>query len=96
VSQQVVDAPRFRWRGALLDVGRHFFPVAFLKKFLDVLALHKLNKFHWHLTEDQARRAAEDAELSLAGEHLRLRAVNRAAHAVAHETGVAAGGAGAA
>eukprot|EP00951_Prasinocladus_malaysianus_P025772 scaffold226889_cov48-Prasinocladus_malaysianus.AAC.2 len=50
---KVLDSPRFRWRGALLDVGRHFFSVQFIKKFLDVLALHKINVFHWHLTEDQ-------------------------------------------
>ena len=41
----------------LLDVGRHFFSVPFIKKFLDVMALHKCNVFHWHLTEDQVRKA---------------------------------------
>jgi hexosaminidase len=51
---QIVDAPRFLWRGVLLDCGRHFFPLPFIKKFLDVMALHKLNRFHWHLVEDQA------------------------------------------
>lgn len=50
---QVVDAPRFMWRGVLLDVGRHFFPVPFILKLLDLLALYKMNRFHWHLTEDQ-------------------------------------------
>lgn len=55
VSPQIVDAPRFGWRGALLDVGQHFFPVPFIYKFLDVCALYKINKFHWHLTEDQVR-----------------------------------------
>lgn len=50
---QVVDAPRFLWRGVLLDTGRHFFPVPFLLKLLDLLALYKMNRFHWHLTEDQ-------------------------------------------
>ena len=53
MSSQVVDSPRFGWRGALLDVGRHFFPVPFIYKFLDVCAFYKINKFHWHLTEDQ-------------------------------------------
>ncbi len=53
VSLQIVDSPRFGWRGALLDVGRHFFPVPFIYKFLDVCAFYKINKFHWHLTEDQ-------------------------------------------
>ena len=53
VSPQIVDGPRFTWRGALLDVGRHYFSVPFILKFLDSLALHKINKFHWHLTEDQ-------------------------------------------
>jgi len=41
------------WRGVLLDVGRHFFPVPFILKLLDLLALYKMNRFHWHLTEDQ-------------------------------------------
>ena len=50
---QIVDSPRFEWRGALLDVGRHYFSVPFIYKFLDVCAFYKINKFHWHLTEDQ-------------------------------------------
>ena len=53
---QVDDQPRFAYRGAMLDVGRHFLPVSFIKKYLDYLALHKLNYFHWHLTEDQGWR----------------------------------------
>jgi hexosaminidase len=52
----VEDQPRFAYRGAMLDVGRHFLPVHFIKKYLDYLALHKLNYFHWHLTEDQGWR----------------------------------------
>lgn len=52
----VEDAPRFPYRGLHLDVGRHFFPVAFVKKYIDLLAAHKLNTFHWHLTEDQGWR----------------------------------------
>lgn len=55
-SIDVKDEPRFAYRGAMLDVGRHFFPVAFIKKYIDYLALHKLNYFHWHLTEDQGWR----------------------------------------
>ncbi len=50
------DAPRFGYRGMHLDVGRHFFPVSFIKKYIDYLALHKFNTFHWHLTEDQGWR----------------------------------------
>ena len=50
---QIVDSPRFDWRGALLDVGRHYFSVPFIYKFLDVCAFYKINRFHWHLTEDQ-------------------------------------------
>ena len=50
---QITDSPRFGWRGVLLDVGRHYFSVPFHKKFLDAMAFHKMNKFHWHLTEDQ-------------------------------------------
>jgi hexosaminidase len=53
---EVKDEPRFVYRGAMLDVGRHYFPVAFVKKYIDYLALHKMNYFHWHLTEDQGWR----------------------------------------
>lgn len=52
----ISDAPRFAWRGLHLDVGRHFFPVEFVKKYIDLMALYKLNTFHWHLTEDQGWR----------------------------------------
>jgi hexosaminidase len=50
------DEPRFRYRGMHLDVGRHFFPVPFIKKYIDLLAQYRLNVFHWHLTEDQGWR----------------------------------------
>lgn len=52
----IEDAPRFSWRGSHMDVGRHFQPKAFVKKYIDLLARHKLNRFHWHLTEDQGWR----------------------------------------
>lgn len=52
----IEDAPRFPWRGSHMDVGRHFQPKAFVKKYIDLLARHKLNRFHWHLTEDQGWR----------------------------------------
>jgi hexosaminidase len=52
----IEDMPRFGWRGAHLDVGRYFMPKEFVKKYIDLLALHKLNTFHWHLTEDQGWR----------------------------------------
>jgi hexosaminidase len=55
-AAHVEDQPRFGWRGALLDVGRHFMPKEFLLKFVDLLALHKLNTLHLHLTEDQGWR----------------------------------------
>lgn len=58
--QLINDAPRFGWRGMHLDVGRHFMPVSFVKKYIDLLALHKMNTFHWHLTEDQGWRIAID------------------------------------
>jgi hexosaminidase len=48
----IIDKPRFEWRGMMLDVGRHFYPVAYIKRYLDYLAFHKLNTFHWHLVED--------------------------------------------
>jgi hexosaminidase len=53
---RIEDRPRFVWRGAHLDVGRHFFPKEFVKKYIDLLAMYKLNTFHWHLTEDQGWR----------------------------------------
>lgn len=53
---QVKDEPRFGYRGMHLDVGRHYFPVAYIKKYIDYIALHKMNYFHWHLTEDQGWR----------------------------------------
>jgi len=53
---RIEDAPRYPWRGALLDVSRHFFPKEFVKKFIDFLAMHKMNVFHWHLTDDQGWR----------------------------------------
>ena len=52
----ITDAPRFSWRGMHLDCSRHFFPVAFVKKFIDLLALHNMNVFHWHLTDEQGWR----------------------------------------
>jgi len=52
----IKDSPRFQWRGMHLDVCRHFFPVEFIKKYIDVLASYKMNSFHWHLTEDQGWR----------------------------------------
>ena len=53
---KIEDYPRFSYRGMHLDVGRHFFPVDFIKKYIDLLAMHKMNRFHWHLTEDQGWR----------------------------------------
>lgn len=53
---EIVDAPRFNYRGMHLDVARHFFSVDFVKKYIDMLALHHVNTFHWHLTEDQGWR----------------------------------------
>ncbi|MDO4783082.1 MAG: beta-N-acetylhexosaminidase [Capnocytophaga felis] len=56
LSGKIEDAPRFAYRGMHLDVGRHMFPMEFIKKYIDLLALHKMNRFHWHLTEDQGWR----------------------------------------
>lgn len=52
----IQDSPRFSWRGAHLDVARHFMPKEFVLKYLDLMAVHKLNTFHWHLTDDQGWR----------------------------------------
>jgi len=55
-NMKIEDAPRFRYRGLHLDVGRHLFPVDFIKKYIDLMAMYKMNYFHWHLTEDQGWR----------------------------------------
>ena len=52
----IEDVPRFRWRGSHLDVSRHFMPKDFVKRYIDLLAMHKMNSFHWHLTDDQGWR----------------------------------------
>ena len=53
---QIEDQPRFAWRGLMLDVSRHFFSKDEIKSFLDLMAQHKLNTFHWHLVDDQGWR----------------------------------------
>jgi hexosaminidase len=53
---EIEDYPRFPWRGMHLDVGRYFMPKEFVKKYIDLISLHKMNVFHWHLTEDQGWR----------------------------------------
>ena len=57
---QISDAPAFKHRGMLFDSGRHFFDINVVKKYIDLLALYKMNVFHWHLTEDQGWRIAID------------------------------------
>jgi hexosaminidase len=52
----IKDMPRFGYRGMHLDVGRYMYPVSFIKKFIDLMAMYKMNTFHWHLTEDQGWR----------------------------------------
>lgn len=52
----ITDAPRFGYRGMHLDCARHFFTVDFIKEYIDLLALHNMNRFHWHLTDDQGWR----------------------------------------
>ncbi|MBR4128081.1 MAG: family 20 glycosylhydrolase [Bacteroidaceae bacterium] len=55
-AANIYDYPRFSYRGAHFDVSRHFFPVDSVKRFIDMLALHNINRFHWHLTDDQGWR----------------------------------------
>ena len=56
VSVIIEDTPRFGYRGMMLDVSRHFMPLSFIKKFIDIIAMHKMNTFHWHLSDDQGWR----------------------------------------
>lgn len=53
---QITDAPRFKYRGMMLDVSRHFFTPDEVKRYIDILALHNINHLHWHLTDDQGWR----------------------------------------
>ena len=53
---EIEDAPRFAYRGMMLDVSRHFAPTSYIYKFIDLLAMNKMNTFHWHLTDDQGWR----------------------------------------
>ena len=57
---EIEDAPAFRWRGLLLDESRHFFGMDSVKRFLDLMARHKLNVLHWHLTDNQGWRIEID------------------------------------
>lgn len=58
---EINDVPRFRWRGTMLDVSRHFQPIDSVKKVIDILAMHKMNKFHWHLVDGIGWRIQIDA-----------------------------------
>jgi len=55
-SAEILDKPRFGWRGFMLDVGRYFYSVEFIKKMIDRMAMYKMNTFHWHLTENNGWR----------------------------------------
>lgn len=55
-ATEIKDAPRFKYRGMMLDCSRHFFSIDFIKKFIDLIALHNMNTFHWHLNDDQGWR----------------------------------------
>ncbi|HSH65477.1 MAG TPA: family 20 glycosylhydrolase, partial [Bacteroidia bacterium] len=55
-ATEIHDYPAYTWRGLHMDVCRHFFSVEFIKKMIDAMAMHKMNTFHWHLTDDQGWR----------------------------------------
>lgn len=79
---EIKDYPRFGYRGIHLDVSRHFFPVDSIKKFVDLLALHNINRFHWHLSDDQGWRI----EIKKRPELITLGA-NRKETVIGHNTG---------
>ena len=60
-TQSIQDRPGFEYRGMHLDVSRHYFDIAFIKRYIDLIALHKMNVFHWHLTDDQGWRLESKA-----------------------------------
>ena len=57
---EILDKPRFPWRGLMLDVGRYFYSVDFIKQYLDELAMHKMNTFHWHLAGESKLKNTQD------------------------------------
>ncbi len=65
------DAPRFSWRSQLLDCARHFYEIEFILRLLDLMALMKLNRFHWHFADDEAFRLSLDSLPELAQTHIR-------------------------
>ena len=75
----IKDEPRFSYRGMMLDVARHFQSVDFVKKYIDILALHNINRFHWHLTEDQGWRIEIKAypKLTLIGSQRKQTVIGR-------------------
>ncbi len=83
----IEDAPRFAWRGAMLDVSRHFLPPAFLRKFIDLLALHKMNVLQLHLTDDQGWRIEikKYPKLTEIGAHRNRTLVGYAEYSPTHE-----------
>lgn len=89
----IKDAPRFGYRGMHLDVGRHFYPVDFIKKYIDLIALHKMNTFHWHLTEDQGWRIEikKYPKLTEIGAYRKETVVGHASHSKAYD-GIPYGG----
>ena len=62
----ITDEPRFEYRGMHLDCSRHFYKASFVKQYIDMIALHNMNRFHWHLTDDQGWRFAVDKYPKLA------------------------------
>jgi hexosaminidase len=84
---EIEDSPRFSWRGAMLDVARHYFPVSFLYKFVDLLAMHKANVLHLHLTDDQGWRLEikKYPKLTEVGARRRATVVGRPLKSPAHD-----------
>ncbi|MEU6676386.1 beta-N-acetylhexosaminidase [Streptomyces sp. NPDC046925] len=87
---EISDVPRHPWRGAMLDVARHFQPVSYLLRYVDLLAFHKLNTLHLHLTDDQGWRMPVDAypRLSSVGAHRRQSMTTPPGRGAAHFDGV--------
>ena len=85
------DEPRFGYRGLMLDVGRYFYPVEFIEKYIDLMARYKINRFHWHLTEDAGWRIEikSHPELTRTGA---WRNSTQQGHDPAHQDGIPHGG----
>jgi len=91
---EIKDKPRYKWRGMHLDVSRYFFDKGFIKRYLDYMAMHKLNRFHWHLTDNQGWRVQIDKypNLTRVGAYRETSRINGIRNVIGKYDGIPYGG----